>query len=119
MAKTYALLVQIESHEYYGEFYLVGEGYGTPAEVLEYVAGDHLLRISDAPRIEEYLLDVLNKGQNASKDEYKSLDPDVKCWIHVDVNYRQYTFGIDGRMIKFTGEPTENEIESKVEDLQS
>jgi hypothetical protein len=119
MAETYTLVVRIESHEYHGEFYFVGEGYGTPAEVLEYVAGDHLLRMSDVPRIEEYLLDVLNEGQNASKDEYKSLDPDVKCWIHVDVNYRQYAFGTDGRMIEFTGEPTETEIASKVEDLQS
>jgi len=25
MAETYALCVQIESHEYYGEYYLVGE----------------------------------------------------------------------------------------------
>jgi hypothetical protein len=48
MTEPYALVVQLESHEYYGEFYLVGEGYGTPAEVLENVAGDHLLRISDA-----------------------------------------------------------------------
>jgi hypothetical protein len=67
MAETYALLVQIESHEYYGEFYLVGKGYGTPAEVLEYVAGDHLLRMSDAPRIEEYLLDVLNEGKTRAR----------------------------------------------------
>ena len=119
MAETYALVVRIESHEYHGEFYFVGEGYGTSAEVLEYVAGDHLLRMSDAPMIEEYLLDVLNEGQNASSDEYKSLDADVKCWIHVDVNYRQYTFGTDSRMIEFAGEPTENEIESKAEDLQS
>jgi len=42
MAETYALCVQIESHEYYGEYYLVGEGYGTPAEVLDNIAADHL-----------------------------------------------------------------------------
>ena len=119
MAETYALLVQIESHEYYGEFYLVGEGYGTLAEVLEYVAGDHLLRMSDAPRIEEYLLDVLSEGKNASKDEYDATDADVECWIHGDVSYRRYTFGWDDTMTEFTEEPTESEIASKVEDLQS
>ncbi|WP_435079132.1 hypothetical protein [Halococcus sp. AFM35] len=119
MGETYALLVQIESHEYYGEFYLVGEGYGTPAEVLEYVAGDHLLRMSDALRIEEYLLDVLNEGKNASKDEYDATDADIECWIHGDVSYRRYAFGWDDTMTEFTEEPTESEIASKVEDLQS
>jgi hypothetical protein len=119
MGETYALLVQIESHEYYGELYLVGEGYGTPAEVLEYVAGDHLLRMSDALRIEEYLLDVLNEGKNASKDEYDATDADIECWIHGDVSYRRYTFGWDNTMTEFTEEPTESEIASKVEDLQS
>jgi hypothetical protein len=86
MAEMYALVVRIESHEYYGEFYFIGEGYGTPGEVLKYIAGDHLLRMSDAYRIEEYLLDVLNEGENASKDEYKAMDADIKCWIHVDVD---------------------------------
>lgn len=119
MTETYALVVRIESHEYYGEFYLVEEGYGTPAEVLEYVAGDHLLRISDTYRIEEYLLDVLNEGQNASKDEYDAMDADVECWIHGDVDYRRYTFGWNDTMTEFTEEPTESEIASKVENLQS
>ena len=64
MASTYALRVQVESHEYDGEFYLVGDGYGTPADVLDNVAADHLLRIANAPRIEEYLLDVLKHGEN-------------------------------------------------------
>ena len=119
MTGTYALVVQLESHEYYGEFYLVGEGYGTPAEVLAYVAGDHLLRISDTGDIAEYLLDVLNEGQNASKDEYDATDADVECWIHVDVSYRRYSFGMNDIMVEFTGEPTESEIASKVEELQS
>lgn len=119
MAETYALVIQIESHEYYGEFYFVGEGYGTPAEVLEHVAGSHLLRISDASRIEEYLLDVLNEGRNASKDEYQKMDVDIECWIHVDVPYRRYSFGMDDTVVEFAGEPTENEIASKVKNLQS
>ena len=62
MTKTYALGGPARSRRECGEFYLVGEGYGTPAEVLECVAGDQLLRISDTVDIEEYLLDVLNEG---------------------------------------------------------
>ena len=119
MTETYALLVQIESHEYDGEFSLVGEGFGTPAEVLDHVAADHLLRISRASRIEEYLLDVLKHGENASEDEYDAIDPDVKCWIHVDVPYRRCAFGVDDRVVEFTGEPTENEIAAIVAELQS
>jgi hypothetical protein len=119
MAETYALVIRIQSYEYDGEFYFVDEGYGTPAEVLEYVAGDHLLRISDAFRIEDYLIDVLNEGQNASKDEYKAIDADVECWIHVDVDHRRYSFGIHDRVMEFSGEPTESEITSKVENLRS
>lgn len=119
MTETYALVVRLESYEYYGEFYLVGDGYGTPAAILEDIAGDHLLRISDAVHIEEYLLDILNEGQNASKDKYDATDADVECWIHVDVSYRRYAFGWNDTMIEFTGELTESEIASKVEDLQS
>jgi hypothetical protein len=119
MTETYALVVRIESYEYDGEFYFVGDGYGTPAEVLEYVASDHLLRASDAPRIEEYLLDVLNGGQNACKNKYEAMDTDVECWIHIDVDHRRYAFGIHDRVIEFTGEPTESDIASKVEDLRS
>jgi len=96
MAETYAIRVQVESHEYDGEFYLVGEGYGTPADVLDNVAADHLLRIANAPRIEEYLLDVLKHGENTGKAEYDPTDSDVECWIHVDVSYRRYAFGVGG-----------------------
>ena len=119
MAEMYALLVQIESHDYYGEFYFVGDGYGTPAEVLKHIAGDHLLRSSNASCIEEYLLDVLNEGRNASKDEYNAMDADVECWIHIDVPYRRYSFGVGDRVVEFAGEPTESDIASKVEELQS
>lgn len=119
MDETYALRVQIESHEYYGEFYLVGEGYGTPADVLDNVAADHLVQISNASRIEEYLLDVLKQGENASEDEYDAADADVECWIHVDVSYRRYAFGVGDRVVEFTGEPTKSEIASTVTQLQS
>lgn len=119
MAETYALCVQVESHEYYGEFYLVGDGYGTAAEVLENVAADHLLRISEASRIEAYLLDVLKHGENTSVDEFDATDTDVECWIHVDVPYRNYAFGVGDRVVEFTVEPTESEIASAVTQFQS
>lgn len=119
MVETYVLRVQIESHEYDGEFYLVGEGYGTPAEVLDNVATGHLLRIANASRIEEYLLDVLKHGENTGEAEYDATDSDVECWIHVDVSYQRYAFGVGDRVVEFTGEPTKSEIASAVTQLQS
>jgi hypothetical protein len=119
MAETYALRVQIESHEYDGEFYLVGEGYGTPACVLDNVAADHLLRIANASRIEEYLLDVLKQGENTGEAEYDAIDNDIECWIHVDVSYQRYAFGVGDRVFEFSGEPTKSEIASTLTQLQS
>lgn len=119
MVETYVLCVQIESHEYDGKFYLVGEGYGTPAEVLDNVAADHLLRISNALRIEGYLLDVLKQGENTSEDEHDATAADIECWIHVDVSYRRYVFGVADKVVEFTGEPTKSEIALTVTQLQS
>jgi hypothetical protein len=119
MADTYALRVQVESHEYDGEFYLVGEGYGTPADVLDNVAADHLLRIANVRRIEEYLLDVLKHGENTGEAEYKGTDSDVECWIHADVSYRRYAFGVGDRVFEFSSEPSKSEIASTVTQLQS
>ena len=119
MAETYALRVQIESHEYNGQFYLIGEGYGTPADVLDTVAADHLLRITNALRIEEYLLDVLKQGENTGAAEYDATDTDVECWIHVDVSYQKYAFGVGDRVFEFSGVPTKSEIMSTVTQLQS
>ncbi|WP_123622736.1 hypothetical protein [Halorubrum sp. CSM-61] len=119
MAETYALRVQVGSHEYDGEFYLVGNGYGAPADVLDHVAADHLLRIANAPRIEEYLLDVLKHGENTGEAEYKRTDSDVECWIHVDVSYQRYAFGVGDSVFEFSSEPTKSEIASTVTQLQS
>jgi hypothetical protein len=47
------------------------------------------------------------------------MDTDVECWIHIDVDHRRYAFGIHDRVMEFTGEPTESDIASKVEDLRS
>ena len=119
MAETYTLRVQVESHEYDGEFYLVGDGYGTPADVLDNVAADHLLRIANAPRIEEYLLDVLKHGENTGEAEYEATDSDVECWIHVDVSYQRYAFGVGDSVFEFSGVPTKSESASTVAQLQS
>ncbi len=119
MAETYTLRVQIKSHEYDGEFYLVGEGYGTPADVLDNVAADHLLRIANAPRIEEYLLDVLKHGETTGEAEYEATKGDVECWIHVDVYYQRYAFGFGDRVFEFSGVPIKSEIASTVTQLQS
>ncbi|EMA24859.1 hypothetical protein [Haloarcula marismortui] len=119
MPETYALRVQIESHKYDGEFYLVGEGYGTPADVLDNVAADHLLRIANARRIEEYLLNVLKHGENTAEAEYEVTDSDVECWIHADVSYQRYAFGVRDSVFEFSGVPTKSEIASTVTQLQS
>ncbi|WP_018256535.1 hypothetical protein [Halomicrobium katesii] len=119
MTQTYALTIGFQAHEYDDEFYLVGQGHGTPADVLEHVAGDHLLRIAGARSIEDYLLDVLKRGENTGEDEYTTTEVDVECGIHVDVPYRRFAFWTDDRVHEFEGEPTESEIESMVSMLRS
>lgn len=119
MTQMYALTVGVEAHEYDGEFYLVGEGYDTPADVLEHVAADHLLRIASAWTIEDYLLDVLKRGENTGEDEYTTTEIDVECWIHVDVPYQRFVFGVGDHVYEFDGEPTESKIESMVSTLRS
>jgi hypothetical protein len=119
MAETYTLRVQVESHEYDGEFYLVGDGYGTPADVLDNVAADHLLRIANVRRIEEYLINVLKHGENTAEAVYEATDSDVECWIHVDVSHQRYAFGVGDRIFDFSGVPSKSEIASTVTQLQS
>jgi len=87
--------------------------------VLDTIAADHLLRIANASRIEEYLLDVLKHGENTSEAEYDATDSDVECWIHVDVSYQKYAFGVGDRVFEFSGEPIKSEITSTVTQLQS
>lgn len=119
MPRTYALVVRLESHEYSGEFYVLGEGYDTPGEVFEHVASEHLLRVADAACIEEYLLGVLNDGANASKAAYNDTNSAIECWIHVDVPYRNYAFGTGGRTVELSEQPTASELASKADELQS
>lgn len=119
MTDTYALTVSIESYDYDGEFYLVGEGYGTPSEVLRHVAAAHLLRIDEASVVEAYLLDVLNAGENTSKDEYESVDADVECGIHVNVDYHRFSFWVGDRVFEIGEHPTKSSLEAMADDLRS
>jgi len=59
------------------------------------------------------------QGENASEGEYDSTDADIECWIHVDVSYQRYAFGVGDRVVEFTGEPTKSEIASTVTQLQT
>jgi hypothetical protein len=117
MTDTYALRIQLESHEYDGEFYLVGEGHGTPAEVLEHVAAEHILGIENAHRVERYLLDVLATGEPVSEAEFEQADADVRCAVHADTAYRRYAFWAGEEMVTFDRGPTSDEIASTAADL--
>jgi hypothetical protein len=68
---------------------------------------------------EEYLLDVLKHGENTGEAEYEATDSDVECWIHVDVSYQRYAFGVGDSVFEFSSNPIKSEIASTVTQLQS
>ena len=119
MTDTYTLTVSFESYDYDGEFYLLGEGYGTPSEVLQHVAADHILRIDEAYVVEEYLLDVLKAGENTRKDEYDAVDADVECGIHFDVDYQRFSFWAGDRVFEIGERPTKSSLEEMADDLRA
>jgi hypothetical protein len=119
MPDTYALTVRVGSYEYEGEFYLVGEGYETPSEVLQHVASDHIKAIDRTRHIEQYLLDVLNDGENVPKTEFEEFDADVECGMYADVYYQRFSFSVDERVYRIDGPHIESELESIVDDLRS
>lgn len=119
MDSTYALSIGLSSHDYDGEFYIVGDGYGTASKVLRNVAGEHLQRINQASHIADYLLSVLREGENMSQTKYEHADADVVCGIHVDVAYQQYAFWVGDHVYEIDGEPTQSEIESLADELSS
>jgi len=86
MTKRYALRVSLESYKFDGEFYFIGDGYGTPADVLRHVGADHIMRIDQTKHVASYLIDVLQEAENVSEDEYEAWDADVSCGIHADVS---------------------------------
>ena len=119
MAQIYVLTVGFESYEYDGEFYIVGDGYGTASDVLRHVAADHIMAIEQSYCIEEYLLDVLKEGENVSESEYEQVDADIECGIHVDVDYQRFAFWVGDRVLEIDGQPTQSKIESVADSLRS
>jgi len=110
MSNRYALRIRLETYEYEGAFYLIGDGYETPGEVLQNVGADHILRIDEARQVESYLLDVLQEGENVSEDEYEAWDAAVSCGVHADIYYRKYSFWTGERVVEIGREPTDAEL---------
>jgi hypothetical protein len=119
MTKTYALSIRVESYEFSGEFYLVGEGYETGEEVLKHVAADHILAMKHRPHAAEYLLETLQDGKNVSKSEYEQADPDISCGVHFDVDHQQFRFWAGDETVEIGRQPTESELRSLAEGLST
>ncbi|AEN07935.1 hypothetical protein Halar_0718 (plasmid) [halophilic archaeon DL31] len=117
MANTYTLSIRVESYEFSGEFYLVGEKYGTGEEVLKHVATDHILAMKQRPHVAEYLLETLQDGQNVSESEYNQADPDVSCGVHFDVDHQEFRFWVGDYGAEIGPQPTKSELRSIAEDL--
>ena len=117
MSNTYARRITIESYEFRGEFYLVGEGHGNGEEVLKHVATDHILAMKQRPDVAEYLIETLQDGENVSKSEYEQADPDVSCGVYFDVDHQQFRFWVDDHGIEIGSQPTESELHSIAEGL--
>lgn len=119
MTATYALSIRLETYEYEGEFYIVGDGYETPGDVLQHVAADHILAIDRTHHVEQYLLDVLNAGTNTSETAYKTLDADIACGLHADVYYQRFSFWTGDKVVEIGHNPTESTLASIADDLRS
>lgn len=119
MTDTYALSIRVDSYDFGGEFYLVGEGYGTGEEVLKHVATDHILTMKQRPHVAEYLLETLKDGENVSKSEYSQADPDVSCGVHFDVDHHQFRFWAGDYTVDLGRQPTKTELRSIAEGLPS
>ena len=117
MADTYALSITVQSYDYDGEFYLVGEGYGTGEAVLKHVATDHILAMKQRPHVAEYLLETLQDGSNVSKSRYNQADADVSCGLHFDVDHQQFRFWVGDRGVEIGSQPTKSELRSIADDL--
>lgn len=116
---TYSLVVSLESHEYTGDFYFVGDEYETPGDVLEHVAADQIHAIEQSRRIGSYLLKVLGTGENASRAEYNAAEPDVKCRLQIDLNYGRYWFDTGDEQLELPIQPTQAAIEEVAHRLDS
>lgn len=117
MSATYTLTIAVEAHQYYGEFYFVGDEYQTGADVLIQVAADHIMAMKQRPHVEEYLLETLKEGKNARKSEYEQADPTVACRVHFDVSYQRFAFSVDDYTVEIGQQPTKDDLRSIAEDL--
>ncbi|OYR57385.1 hypothetical protein DJ83_17025 [Halorubrum ezzemoulense] len=114
---TYALSIHVESYEFSGEFYFVGDGYDTGGDVLKHVATDHILTMKQRPHAAEYLLETLQEGENVSESVYEQAEPDVSCGLHFDVDHQQFQFWIGDRSVDIGRQPTKSELRSTADDL--
>jgi hypothetical protein len=119
MTDTYALTIRIESYEFDGEFYLVGEGYGTGEAILKHVAADHILTMKNRPHVAEYLLETLREGDNVSHSKYEQAEPDISCGLHFDVDHHQFRFWVGDYTVNLGRQPTKSELRSIAGDLPS
>lgn len=119
MTEQYAFRASLESYEFEGEFYLIGDGYGTPAGVFRQVGADHIMRIDQTKDVESYLIDVLQEAENVSEDEYEAWDADVSCGIHADVSHWKYSFWTGNRVVQIGREPTRKQLREIADSLDS
>jgi len=119
MSATYALRIAVESYEFDGEFYLLGDRYNTGEAVLKHVATDHILAMKQRPHVAEYLLETLRDGENVSESQYKQADPDVSCGLHFGVDHQQFRFWVGDYGVEIGSQPTKSELRSIAEDLPS
>ena len=117
MADAYTLSIRVESYEFSGEFYFVGERYSTGGEVLKHVATDHILAIKQRPHVAKYLLEMLQDGENVTEAEYREADPDVSCGLHFDIDHQEFRFWVEDYGVEIGPEPTKSELRSIAEDL--
>lgn len=116
---TYALVVALETYDFDGQFYLIGEGCDTPGEVLVDVAAEHIHAIERSRSHQQYLLDVLQSGDTVSRSEYDAADADVECWLYADVYYGRYWFETEDREFELPIQPTQTALEEVAVELDS
>ena len=119
MSDKYVLTMVIESYEFSGKFYLVGEGYATGREVLKHVATDHILAMKQRPHVAEYVLKPLQGGENVSRSDYEQADPDVSCGLHFDVDHHQFHFWVGDHTVEIGRHPTKSELRTIADNLQA
>lgn len=119
MAGTYTLVICLESYEFDGEFYLLGEGYETPGDVLEFVAAEHILALDWSRPLPDYLVGVLRSGENVSRAVYEEADPDVECGIHADIYYGRVWLWSGETEVELPPGPTRGDIERVADRFRS